>query len=438
MYGNGWWGRVTIGLLGLTLTEACGYSADLHYGKEVLPGIMVLTSPESGLSELADPYTTFQKDSVLISGTAPYALRFRAAEDIARGGPYEIIWNDFHYADGTALEGNRVSAHTWDMKPAHWVDRTPGSARLWDPAKDKEPPVTVWYGGRMRPYAGAKTSRWPIDNYSRDVFSFVEKTPGKWFSLTDSIFSSEQDWPRAFGNYLGHRYGHQIIMRNGRPVVFFEEVTDIRADGSPSVTRIFMDEMTSPYQASGKAVELISPFHPETGKPFPSAVREDKAVLVEGPLYFRFRYAGEEWEAIGFSAGSYYAKYPSCFASRKVADGLAGKPYQVDLTDDGTDLHDAGAELGKSLDLIGGPARPAVIVSSDGNALLSSNGRLQVLVHGYRKSLRSFRIVIHAPLDVAMGPKGVLRFKIAPSRVEKPITTGGRLSLRALLPELPV
>src|SRR4051812_28956483 len=70
-------------------------------GKEVLPGVMVLvgqnlksSAASSGplLPELADPYATVMKDSVLVSGTAPYALRFLSLRDMARGKAPSIIW----------------------------------------------------------------------------------------------------------------------------------------------------------------------------------------------------------------------------------------------------------------------------------------------------------------------------------------------------------
>jgi hypothetical protein len=176
-------------------------------------------------------------------------------------------------------------------------------------------------------------------------------------------------------------------------------------------------------------VELISPFNPRTGQPYPSTIREDGSVLVEGPLYFRFQFGGELWEAIGFSAGSFYSRYPSAFASRRVSDGLLGKPYQIDLLDDGSDLHDAGAELGSLLGLIGGPGRPSVMVDSDGMALPDSSGDLRLLVHAYRKDIlpdnnyggfptkysldQMYRVIIQAKLKVEQRPNGRLRFKIA-------------------------
>lgn len=452
-------------------------------GQEVLPGIMVLTGQDLKpyqtqfkIPELADPYATQLQDSVVISGTAQYFLKFKSHEEIRRGGPYQIIWNDYYYADGTPMEGERFYAHSWDMKPVLWaatpsaekaddgdalaLSRTPATGpgtatanteaptrpRLWDPARDKDPPLQVWYGGHMRPQPGRKTAQWPEDNYSRDVFAFIEKQPGKWFSLENSIFALHGTWPRARGNFLGHRYGHQIIMipkldpetgeRREVASVFYEEVTEVRKDGFPAVTQIFMDEMITPYHAQGKPVALIDFIHPKTKKPYPSAIREGGATLVEGPLYFRFRFKGEEWEAIGFSAGSFYGNYPASFASRKVTDGLKGKPYRLDLKDDGSDLHDAGAELGKLLKLAGGPARPAVMVAPDGRAKLGPKGELQVLVHAYRRDIlpdhdyaqhpvkyrfdQMFRVMIYAHLQVSQGPRGALRFDIKVPKGHEP------------------
>lgn len=438
----------------------------LCYGRAILPGIMVLTGLDLKplqttfrIPELADPYVTrLPGGAAVISGTAQYHLKFRSIDDIRRGGPYQVVWNEFHYADGTPMEGGRTSAHTWDMKPVPWVAPASSSLgtdisgisqhpRLWNPNKDTEPPLIVWYGGHMRPRVDARVSHWPEDNFSRDVFAFTEKTLGQWFSFENSIFSKRGDWPRRPGNFLGHRYGHQIVMvskpfsqgqvtqQQQVPAVFFEEVTNVRADGGPQVTKIFMDEMISPYQASGNPVELISPINPSTGRPYPSAVREDGSLLVEGPLYFRFHFEGEPWEAIGFSSGSFYGKYPAVFASRKVTDGLAGKPYQLDLNDEGTDFHDAGAELGRALNMIGGPGRPSVLVDADGMAVPGPLETLQVLVHGYRRDIlpevdgiqplkyrfdQMFRVVVHAFLKVVKGPRGALRFQIAASPAEGP------------------
>lgn len=408
-------------------------ATEQHFGKEILPDIMLLTGADlkefqTSLSvpELADPYVTQLKDSVLISGTAQYHLKFKSIDDIRRGGPYQVVWNDFYYPDGTKMEGERYFASSWDMKPALWSGSSHGEFSLWDPATNPQQPTVVWYGGRMRPQMGERTSRWPDGNFSRDVFAFVENI-GKWRSLDHSIFTSRENWPRPQGNFLGHRYGHQMVMipkmDSGGiirrvPVVFFEEVTEVHANGSPAVTRIFMDEMVNPYQAKGTPVELISPYDSTTGRFYPSGVREDGSALVEGPLYFRFTLEGEEWEAIGFSSGSFYGYYPSCFASRRVSDGFQGKPFQIDLADDGSDFHNAGGELGRILNLTGGPGRPAVIIQPDGLAIPGPNGMLQVLVHGYRRDLletnrKRYRVVIHALLRVRKGlPAKGLRFDI--------------------------
>lgn len=406
-------------------------------GKELFPGIMFLTGHDLkplqtsfALPELPDPYVSFLKGSVVISGTAQYHLRFRSLGDLQRGGPYAIGWNEFFYSDGTPMEGDKLSAHSWDMKPALW---SRDGVRLWDAAIDRKPPLMLWYGGHMRPADGAKVSSWPDDNYSRDVFVFRERSPGKWVSDADSIFSARGTWPRAKGNYLGHRYGHQIVMvprasSNAKPrmvpAVFFEEVTEVRENGSPLVTKIFMDEMVSPYKAKGEPVELISPMNLANKKYFKSAVREDGSALVEGPLYFRFQFESEEWEGIGFSAGSFYGYYPSCFASRKVRDGLAGKPYQLDLNADGTDLHNAAGELNQILNMTGGPGRPAVLVTPQGKAIPSHErpGMLQVLVHGYHVDPK-FRAMVYGLLKLTRSPeREALRFQVVPRpKFAKPI-----------------
>ncbi|MFL5813628.1 MAG: hypothetical protein ACJ763_08625 [Bdellovibrionia bacterium] len=406
-------------------------------GSEILPGIQLLTGNDLKpfqtrfcVPELADPYVTQMKDSVIVSGTAEYYLAFPTIESIQNNDPYEIVWNDYYYSDGTPMEGDRYYANSWDMKPSLWSKTSTGTAHLWNPQTDTQPPLVVWYGGHMRPFSAHSTARWPDDNYSRDVFAFTEREPGKWYSESESIFSNNGTWPRNPGNYLGHRYGHQIIGRADQsPLVFYEEVTDVNRWGGPTVTKIFMDEMATPFQARGNPVELVSPFNPVTGRPYPSTIREDGSVLVEGPLYFKFQFGGELWEAIGFSAGSFYSHYPSAFASRRVSDGLLGKPYRIDLLDDGSDLHDAGAELGSLLGLIGGPGRPSVMVDSDGMALPDSDGDLRLLVHAYRKDIlpdnnyggfptkysldQMYRVIIQAKLKVEQRPNGRLRFKIA-------------------------
>lgn len=393
-------------------------------------GVTQLTQFSNEVPELADPYVTHLEDSVVVSGTAQYYLKYKSLEDIRLGGAHQVLWNDYYYADGTPMEGERKYAHSWDMKPVLWVQDANGRSRLWNRLKDKQAPLLVWYGGHMRPQKVQKTSRWPEDNYSRDVFAFTEKEPGKWFSAKDSIFAARKSWPRTQGNFLGHRYGHQIVMSPQQtPVVYYEEVTEVRTDGSPLVTKIFVDEMLTPFEAKGSPVELISPINQASGKSFPSATREDGAALVEGPLYFRFSFEGEQWEAIGFSAGSYYSRYPSCFAYRKVSEGMSGKPYQLDLTDDGSDFHDAGAELGKQLNVTGGPGRPAVIVDQDGFAIPSPDGSLQLLAHAYPNDIRprTFRVAFYANLRIEKTAKGGLRFRMRPG-FAKPVANGSAAS----------
>lgn len=421
-----------------------------RYGQAHRSGVMLITGADLKpfqtqfeIPEIADPYVSFVQGLVVISGTAQYALKFEALGDVARGGPYQIEWNDFFYGDGTPMEGGRLGAHSWDMKPVLWSSSSPrGKPRLWHPARDSEPPLKVWYGGHMRPSPGKKVSAWPADNFSRDVFAFIEKAPGKWFSMEDSLFSREGlgGWPRPPGNFLGHRYGHQIVMPPGSPpLVFYEEVTQVRADGAPQVTGIFVDEMATPFEARGKPQRLITPVDPVNGRFYPSTVREDGSALVEGPLYFRFRFEGELWEAIGFSAGSFYGRYPSCFASRRVSEGRRGKPYRLDLNEDGTDLHDAGRALGTTLNLAGGPGRPSVIVDQNGNGILDAAGKLQILFHAYRRDVlpdhefsrfpvkyglhQMFRGLFYASLTVKKGTGDALRFQIAPSRARPSVQT---------------
>jgi hypothetical protein len=381
----------------------------------MLPGVFLFTGgdlqpyqTQFAMPELADPYVTVMRGSVVISGTAQYHLRLRHLRDIARGGPYRVVWNEFYDHDGSLMGASRNQAHSWDMKPVLWSRAKGGYPRLWDPRRDAGRPLKIWYGGHERAQAG---------NFSRDVFAFVQTGPRQWMSRKDSIFAARKDWPRVTGDFKGHRYGHQMVMTpSGRAAVYFEEVTETTPQGGPRVTAIFMDEMATPFRARGRAVELISPLDPKTGKTYPSALREDGAALVEGPLYFRFSFEGESWEAIGFSAGSFYARYPSCFAARRVADGLKGKPYQIDFKDDGSDFNDAGSELGTALGLTGGPGRPSVIVRPSGRALRDAKGRLQVLFHAYRRDIEGFRGLFHAALLVERHPSGKgLRFKIVPS-----------------------
>jgi hypothetical protein len=408
---------------GPSLFTAC---PGVRQGIEVLPGVRMLPLA-SCLPELADPYYTQLTDSAIISGTAQYYLKFRSLADLEAGGPYEVVWNDYYYADGTRMEGERYYANSWDTKPSLWSadpgapDGAAAPPRLWDPARDQQPPLVLWYGGHMRPRAGQSVSIWPDDNFSRDVFAFAEAMPGMWFSQPDSLFAVLGDWPRAVGDFLGHRYGHQIVMipaASGAagsqvPAVFYEQVTRTTPSGGPALTEIFMDAMASPFRASGQSVKLVSPIDPGTGRPYPSTVREDGSALVEGPLYFRFDFAGEQWEAIGFSAGSYYSRYPAAFASRRVSDGLLGVPYALDLEDDGTDLHDAGAGLGRTLHLTGGPGRPSVLVDQYGRAVTDPQGSLQLLFHAYLAgSDPSARVVFSAKLAVRMGARGTLRFDI--------------------------
>jgi len=387
---------------------------------------------DPALPELADPYLTFFRGSVILSGTAQYYLHFRTLSDFLNASPFQVFWNTFHLADGTPMAVDRSSAHSWDMKPAFWSREREGL--LWDADRDRLPPRVVWYGGHMRPHGaeGGAPPQWPRDNYSRDVFAFTEEEPGRWISRAESIFHERGDWPRPAGSYLGHRYGHQIVTPDdGRPAVFFEEVTATRPDGMPTVTKIFMDRMKTPFSAEGKPVELMSPVNPRTGKPWPSTVREDGSALVEGPLYFRFHQGGSEWEAIGFSAGSYYASYTMNFAARKTSDGRKGRPYRPDLTDARDDLRDAGAGLRAVLGLYGGPGRPSVIVDRDGMAVTDSGGDLQVLFHGYRRnSPRATRSVYLARLRIRRRGDGSLRFTLLPPRA--PSGAEGRAWVRSL------
>jgi hypothetical protein len=98
-----------------------------QYGREVLPGVMVLTGYDLKpfqtsftYPELADPYVTVIQNAAIISGTAQYFLKFASLDDIQRGGPYQIVWNDYFETDGSPMAGDRSYAHSWDLKPTLW------------------------------------------------------------------------------------------------------------------------------------------------------------------------------------------------------------------------------------------------------------------------------------------------------------------------------
>src|SRR4051794_11490742 len=91
--------RVFAGSVLAMIAQSCnlgGVASGLtRYSGKMLspPGIMLLTgavAPE--LPELADPYISFSKEGVLLSGTASYSLRFGVLEDLARGGPFDVVW----------------------------------------------------------------------------------------------------------------------------------------------------------------------------------------------------------------------------------------------------------------------------------------------------------------------------------------------------------
>lgn len=379
-------------------------------------------------TDLADPALVRrireEGEAFELHGTARYGVRYASWKDLLSSRPSEILPARTRYADGRAIEGPHLQ--DWDATIEEWV-YDPAEARWRIPGLDEGPALAaqargaasggarrmrVRYGGSMTPDAGQEVAAWPRNNWTRDVFAFLPGSgPGEWVRQPRSIFGELATEDRPAGSYLGHRYGHRFFELGGETYVAYEEVTRAREDGSPAATELFARRMIDPLTADARAVRLLGAFRAD-GTPFPSAVRGDGGVLIEGPQVFELSFEGEPWVGVGFSPGDFFGRYGMAFAFLPRAEmlrllrGEGGRELEPDLTDDGADLRDAAAELGEA-EGFRGVGRPFVFEAPDRS--------LRVLFHAFLPgSAGRARTVLLGRVRVARSPRGGPRLLLAP------------------------
>jgi hypothetical protein len=247
-----------------------------------------------------DPFAYVKPDgTVLVLTSDPYMLELKSLDDLLRGGPHKIKSNEL-YMEGRA-DRLGESESGWDSMIHRWPDAT-----------------EVLYSSPMDPeLIRRKAAKWPDHNWSRRIYPFVKDEKGRWMLREKPLFNSiDRTKPPTM---IGHSYGHHFkeVTRNtpSGPVtetwLFHEEIIEEK----PTLkTEIFARKMIDPFTASTEKVKLLGVGDP----PYPSAIRQNKELLVEGPRPFEAVIEGETIHFISFSAGDYMRdQYDIHFAWRR-------------------------------------------------------------------------------------------------------------------------
>ncbi|HVG59913.1 MAG TPA: hypothetical protein VNA24_15260 [Hyalangium sp.] len=254
-----------------------------------------------------DPFVYVKPDGkVNVLTSDPNMLELKSLDDLLRGGPFKVKSNE-QYIEGRADRLVEFEVG-WDSMIHRWPDGT-----------------EVLYSSLMDPELTRKgEAKWPDHNWSRRIYPFVRDAKGRWVIRDQPLFNPiDRTQPPTM---VGHTYGHHFktVTRDTPtgPVtetwLFHEEIIE---DKPKLKTEIFARKMLDPFTASTEKVHLLGVGDP----PYPSAIRENGELLVEGPRPFEAVIDGETLHFISFSSGDYSRdQYDIHFAYRR---GDAIGPY---------------------------------------------------------------------------------------------------------------
>jgi beta-xylosidase len=190
---------------------------------------------------------------------------------------------------------------------------------------------------------------------------------------------SESPW---FGPAHAHGYGsHYIEDRDGKPFLFFDEVTEQKQVNGlyvPYRTEILfrqLDETRTraigPKGFALKVTEFDNPQHS-----FKAARRSIGGFLIEGPHLIEANVGGVEYYLMLFSAGDAFTdQYGSHYAYRRKADGLDG-PFTPGVDVEG-ELINITKSLSDKIDATWGIGRPNPFRDEQGNLWIAAHAILK-------------------------------------------------------------
>ncbi len=254
-----------------------------------------------------DPFAYVRPDgTVTVLTSDPYVLELKSLDDLLRGGPYQVKSNELYMEGRTDRLGEYESG--WDSMIHRWPDG-----------------MEVLYSSPMDPeLIRRKAARWPDHNWSRRIYAFVKDAKGRWMMRETPLFNpiDRAKPPTMIGHSYGHHFKEVKLETPTGPVtetwLFHEEIIE---DKPTLKTEIFARKMIDPFTASTEKVKLLGVGDP----PYPSAIRQNKELLVEGPRPFEAVIEGETVHFLSFSAGDDLRdQYDIHFAYRR---GSAIGPY---------------------------------------------------------------------------------------------------------------
>ena len=283
-------------------------------------------------------------------------------DEFLRGGVHRLHDIEFRYPDGSKVTTKpyRIKAAPWDPDLAFFKSgvglQVVGYAGMMEKCKEGVEPTRA-------------KDNWTRNRHAFHVEVWRDDVTGEIRQLWRDLGSvqgyrpcehAENPWLSATH---AHGYGsHYIEDHDGRPFLFFDEVTEQRqVNGAPVPyrTEILFRELdrtrTQAMGPKGFALKVTRSDKPEI--PFEAARRSIGGFLIEGPHLIEANVGGVEYYMMFFSAGDAFTdQYGSHYAYRLKSEGLNG-PFTAGVDSRG-ELINITKSLSSKIDATWGIGRP--------------------------------------------------------------------------------
>jgi hypothetical protein len=298
-------------------------------------------------------------------------------DEFLRGGVHALHDIGFLYPDGT-----KVTTKPYRIKAAPW---DPDLAFFHSDAG----PQVVGYAGMMEKCKEGIEPTRATDNWTRTRHAFRvevwrETHVGQIHQLWKDLGSvqgyrpcgqNENPW---LSPSHAHGYGsHYIEDRDGRPFLFFDEVTEQKqVNGSlvPYRTEILFRQLdeTRTRTIGPKEFALKATRSDDLHKPFKAARRSIGGLLIEGPHLIEANVGGVDYYIMFFSAGDAFTdRYGSYYAYRLKSEGVNG-PFTAAVDNEG-ELINITQSLSSKIDATWGIGRPNPFSDEQGHLWIAGH-----------------------------------------------------------------
>jgi hypothetical protein len=326
--------------------------------------------------ELSDGSTVWM--IIFSGGSVIYA---DSLEHFTRGGVHHLNDIEFLYPDGTKVTTKpyRIKAAPWDPDLAFF--RSDSGRQV------------IGFAGMMEKCKPDIEPTRASDNWTRTRHVFRveirrEHKGGKIHQLWKDLGSVQAYRPceHSVDPWLGpahaHGYGsHYIEDRDGRPFLFFDEVTEqkeVNGARVPFRTEILFrrlnDARTRGIGPKQFALKVTRPNDP--AQTFKAAQRSIGGLLIEGPHLIEANAGGRDYYIMFFSAGDAFTdRYGSHYAYRLKSEGLGG-PFTPAVDEEG-ELINITSSLSRKIEATWGIGRPNPFRDEQGNLWIAGHAILK-------------------------------------------------------------